>query len=143
MSTELPAISIILDRLEILYGVQPPPYSSDPLGIILWENVVYLADDSRRRAAFDMLRQNIGLDPASIAAAFDELLLKVTSHGEMAESRIGRLREIAEIALQDFGGDLSSLARLQDAQIHRALKRFPSIGDPGADRIALFCRLIA
>jgi endonuclease-3 len=40
----------------------------------------------------------------------------------------------------DFGGDLSSVLRLELAKARRALCRFPAIGEPGAEKILLFTR---
>jgi endonuclease III len=43
---------------------------------------------------------------------------------------------------REYAGDLlSALSRLSAAQARKALKAFPGIGNPGADRIALFSRL--
>jgi hypothetical protein len=35
-------------------GALPPPLSTDPLELIIWENIAYLANDSRRAEAFAM-----------------------------------------------------------------------------------------
>ena len=46
------------------------PRASRPLELILWENVVYLADDVERQTAFVASRTKIGLTPVKILAAF-------------------------------------------------------------------------
>jgi len=56
------------------------------------------------------------------------------------ELSVEKLRRSAEIALEAFGGDLRPILRLPLAQAKKALKKFPAIGDPGAEKILLFCR---
>ena len=57
------------------------------------------------------------------------------------ETRVSRWREIAQITLSQFSGDLNSILRRPYAEAKRALKQFPTIGDPGAEKILLFCGL--
>jgi endonuclease III-like uncharacterized protein len=42
------------------------------------------------------------------------------------------------IALNEFEGDLSSVLKLPRPKAIKALRQFPSIGDPGAEKILLF-----
>jgi endonuclease-3 len=50
-----------------------------------------------------------------------------------------RLKEIAERVQKEFGGDLTAaLKALPLAKVRAALRKFPNIADPGADRIILF-----
>ncbi len=54
------------------------------------------------------------------------------------ELRALRLKEIAARIKDEFGGDLHAALVGPIAQARKTLKTFPSIGDPGADRILLF-----
>ncbi len=54
------------------------------------------------------------------------------------ELRAMRLMEIAVRVINEYGGDLSAGLVGPLAQVRQALKRFPNIADPGADRILLF-----
>jgi endonuclease III len=55
------------------------------------------------------------------------------------ELRAMRLKEVAERVQKEFGGDLrAALGRLPVSKARAALKKFPSIADPGVDRILLF-----
>jgi endonuclease III len=49
------------------------------------------------------------------------------------------LKDIAMIALAHGGGGLESMLALPLPRARKILKLFPSIGDPGADKILLFC----
>jgi endonuclease-3 len=108
--------------------------------MILWENVAYLADDNRRRLAFQTLKKDVGPDPARILSASEDALLKVTRHGILAEQFAKKLRHCAQIALEEFDGDLRPILQLPLAKAKKALGRFPGIGEPGAEKILLFCR---
>jgi endonuclease-3 len=55
------------------------------------------------------------------------------------ETRVFRWREIARIALNQYHGDLDTILGMPYAEAKRALKQFPTIGDPGAEKILLFC----
>jgi endonuclease III len=51
------------------------------------------------------------------------------------------LRTCAQIALEQFDGDLRAVLKLPAAQARKALRKFPGIGDPGAEKILLFCHV--
>jgi len=106
---------------------------------ILWENAAYLVSDEKRRAAFRALRQKTRLRPAGILGLSREALREIAELGGMLpDRRVEKLVEIATTVQEDFAGDLESVLGLPLAQARRALKRFPGIGDPGADKILLF-----
>jgi len=124
---------------------EAPAYPVDPLELILWENVGYLVDDARRRALFDAFGEKIGFDAAGIAAADDAILMSLASAGGMRpDERVERWRRIAGIVLEDCEGDLDRhLRALPVAKARALLRRFPGIGEPGADKILLFADIAA
>ena len=128
----------ILRALEAFYGKPAPPGVTDPLEQILFENVAYLASDARRTEAFRLLRELTGLKPERILAAPPAALHGIGGRGILPGGTVEKLREIAAIALEEFGGDLSGVPRLPPKDAIKALKKFPSIGDPGAEKILLF-----
>jgi endonuclease-3 len=130
----------ILDRLSGVYGEPGPPPARTLLDLVLQENVAYLVDDARRGQAFDALRARVGTQPAQILAAPDEALVHIATQGILPEHQADKLKTIARIAIDDFGGGLESLRDLPLAQARRALMRFPSIGEPGAEKILLLGR---
>ena len=58
--------------------------------------------------------------------------------GIQPEVRARRLKEIALIVLNEFDGNLSNALKLPEPQAIRALKKFPSVAGPGAEKILLF-----
>jgi len=134
------ALPQIVERLQAYYGQSKPPKLAGPWEMILWENVAYLADDDRRRQAFQTLKKRVGVRPEQILSASDEALLEVTRHGIMAEQFADKLRKCARIALEDFDGDLDAVLKWPLPKARKALRKFPGIGEPGAEKILLFTR---
>jgi endonuclease III len=86
------------------------------------------------------LRAEIGITPAEILAAPKSKLMKAAVRGIVPEQSVEKLKRCAEIALEHFDGDLRPILKRPVAQAKKALKRFPAIGDPGAEKILLFGR---
>ena len=131
----------IIERLGAFYSEPNPPDVNDPWEMIVWENVAYLVDDERRQKAMEALRRGVGMSPEQILAVTPAQLLKNAAiRGTVPEQSVEKLRRGAGIALDEFDGDLLPILKLSLAQAKKALKRFPAIGEPGAEKILLFCR---
>lgn len=130
----------IIERLKKQYGEPPIPPARGPFELILWENAVHLLPDERRLEVFDALQEQVGLNAAALDAAPDAVLLPIAIRGGMRPAmRVFRWRQIATITLNQFGGNLDSILQLPFEQARKALKQFPNITDPAAERILLFC----
>ena len=131
----------VIQRLSGFYGKPQPLITTDPFELILIENVGYLVTDERRAEAFALLRQTVGTKPHQILAAANNAVLKVAALGGMQpEKRAARLREIALIAMNEFGGDLREALQLPLRKAKKALQKFPGIGEPSAEKFLLFTR---
>ena len=128
-----------VDSLKAVYGTPKPP-PADPWWHILAENVAYLSDDDRRTKAMATLKKRVGLKPEQILAAIDDALLDATRFGIMPESRVEKLRKCAQIALEQFDGNLETVLEWPEKKALRALQKFPGIGGPGAEKLLLFAR---
>jgi endonuclease III len=133
-------LPLVVERLQTHFGKQKLLKLDGPWEMILWENVAYLADDDRRKQAFQTLKKRIGTEPTQILSASDEALLDVTRHGIMPERFAEKLRKCAQIALEGFDGDLRPILKLPMPKAKKALQRFPGIGEPGAEKILVFSR---
>ena len=133
-------LGLVLTKIEGRYGQPKPPQLAAPLEMILWEVVAYLADDAQRRIAFEALREQVGLTPQKILAAPKKLLRDITRLGGAiaAEERAERLQTTAQLALDEFDGDLGTVLRLPAQKAKKLLMQFPMIGEPGAEKILLF-----
>lgn len=131
----------VVSQLAAHYGKPGPPITTDPFELVLLENVAYLVSDERRAEAFKILREQAGTKPHEILSASDESILRATRLGGMHhEQRVSRLREIALIAMNEFGGDLRQALNLPLPKAKQALRKFPGIGEPSAEKILLFTR---
>ena len=129
----------VVARLNKFYGAPAPPPVTDLFEQVLWENVAYLADDEKREAAFSTLRKTVGLTPEDILKAKPEKLLAVTRMGGMVpELRAQRLRQSAEIVEILLKGKLNAMLAESLAKAKKTLRRFPTIGEPGAEKILMF-----
>jgi len=130
----------ILQQLRKHHGEPGNPEPAGPWEWVLWENACYLLPDERRLEVFRALRDQIGLNPSAIEAAPDSVLLPIAIRGGMRPgNRVFRWKEIAHIALIRYGGNLNAILSLPYGEAKEALKQFPAIGEPGAEKILLFC----
>ena len=136
----MPVFSQTIVLLKRHYGVPEVPPAKGPFELVVWENACYLLPDERRLEVFEGLREQVGLTAAALDAAPDRLLLPLAKRGGMRpETRVFRWRQIASITLNQFAGDLDCILKLPYAEAKKALKQFPTIGDPGAEKVLLFC----
>jgi endonuclease III len=135
-----PPLAEVVSRLAAYYGPPPGPPSTDPFELVLWESVAYLADDARRRAAFERLRREVGLTPEEVLDAPEEVLAEITRAGGAIayQARARRLEKAADRVVSRWGGDLRRVLALPFEEARRELARFPAIGEPGAEKILLF-----
>jgi endonuclease-3 len=111
----------------------------DAYQLLLWEQVAYLADDAKRNEAYRLLGESIGTKPMEILGATDSALRAVTRRGGAiaVAQRADRLRAVARRVWDVWNGSLRSAVRLPFPKARRELARYPSIGEPGAERILL------
>jgi endonuclease-3 len=153
MQKSWPGLADILDRLETHYGKQAAVGPSDPYAMILFVNCGYPATDASCTKGYQALKRDVGTKPEEILAARSAKLTKLMRLGGIVpELRAERLKTIAKMMTEEFGGDLKwSLEKLLQEEkkgagkgiqsAKKALKEFPVIGDPGADKILLFAGL--
>lgn len=136
----MPSLAKLLDALEAFHGGQRPHWPTDPYLFLVWWHCGYPASDTSCAKGWESLNREIGVEPNRLLAANPSKLAHALRPGGMVpELRALRLKEIAERIQKEFHGDLrSALNGLSIAQVRAALKKFPSIADPGADRILLF-----
>lgn len=138
------ALSIprLIDKLEAFHGKQEPHWPVDPYEFIVWWNCGYPPSDAACTRGWDKLKGEVGVAPRNILGATPAKLASVLKAGGIVPGvRATRLREIAVRTMEDFGGDLRAALRGQPSEARKALKKFPGIADPGADRILLFARI--
>jgi endonuclease III len=129
----------LVEALEKQYGKPKPPPARGPFELVLYENIAYLVSEDRREKAFRELKSRIGVRPEDLLLAPSAELAEIASIGGIfPELRARRLQEAARLARDKFGANLDAVLKLDFAQARRALKQFPAIGEPGAEKILLF-----
>jgi endonuclease III len=130
----------ILDALEAFHGVQAPPAPTEPYLFLVWWQCGYPPSEERCTQGWKSLNAEIGVTPDDLLSVRSAKLARVLKAGGMVpELRARRLREIARRIRTVFSGDLrAGLRALPLAEARAALRKFPGIGNPGADRILLF-----
>jgi endonuclease III len=111
--------------------------------MILYENAAYLVEDEQRNATWAALRKFLGGRPTPqrvLDADRADLIEAIRGGGMQPSMRAEKLRRAARIAMDRFDGDLEALLKAPLKKARSGLKRFPGIGDPGADKILLFTR---
>ena len=127
----------IISQLERFYGTPVPP-SRDPFELIVLENIAYLANDTQREKTFEELKARIGIDPEKILKTNRKTLTGIAKAGILPDVSVEKLFSVAKIAYEEFNSDLSAVLKLPISKAKKALKKFPGIGDPGAEKILLF-----
>lgn len=130
----------ILDTLESHYGGQAPGWPTDPYLFLIWWHCGYPPSEERCNRGWEALNAAVAVAPVELGAARPATLARALKAGGIVpELRAARVRQIARTVEEDFAGDLrAALAAVPEAKAARLLKRFPGVGDPGADRILLF-----
>jgi len=133
------SVSELLNQLEAFYGTQEPAWPLDPYLFLLWWYCGYPASDASCARGWAESMSKIGTDPQAILAANpDKLAAAVKPGGMFPEIRSEHMKAVAARIQDEFDGDLRAALRGPKAKARKILKSFPSIGDPGADRILLF-----
>jgi endonuclease III len=138
-----PRITDLLNSLQSFYGPLDPVAPTDPYEFLIWWHCGYPASEERCAKGLNSLTRVTGIAPKQLSVASTAKLVAALKAGGMVPAlRESRLKEIAARVQREYASDLrTALSRLPVAQARKALKAFPGIGNPGADRILLFSRL--
>lgn len=133
------SLSTILARLESHYGPQQPSWPTDPYEFIVWWHCGYPASDKACEKGWKALNESVGITTDALLKAPQAKLTSALKAGGMVpELRAVRLKEIAARVHDEFGGDLRGALTADVQESMKALKKFPNIAGPGAERILLF-----
>jgi endonuclease-3 len=126
------AVALLLEA----HGTPEPRLARDPFAAVVWENVGYLVDDQRRQQVFERLLDTVGITPeALLAIPEDDLARLIADGGMLPAHRAAKLQKAAVIAAEIGVDELRRQAAAGTGG--RLLRRFPGIGEPGADRLLL------
>ena len=129
----------VLGRLETFYGPQEPSFPTEPYEFLVWWYCGYPASDAACSKGWASLTREVGIEPEKLLEAKPaKLSAALRAGGMVPELRAERLKELAMRVQDECGGDLRAGLVGPIPLARKKLKSFPSIADPGADRILLF-----
>jgi endonuclease III len=131
-------LTTIVEKLAAYYGKPARPKITDPFELILWELSAELASDEKRGAAFDALKKRIGVKPQQILKAAPMKLVEITKLGGMEPER--RARRMVDAAALAAEMDLREVLKLPLKDAKKTLRKFPSVGEPMAEKILMLTR---
>jgi endonuclease III len=135
-------VAEVLNQLEAFYGRQESFWPSDPYLFLLWWYCGYPASDSACAKGWKGLTGKILPEPDGILSTRPAVLAAALKPGGMfPELRAERMKEVTARIKDEFDGDLRGVLTGPLARARKILKSFPSIADPGADRILLFAKI--
>ena len=133
-----PRLREIVAALKKVYGKPAPFPSSDTWELILRENASYLVDDATREEVFRSLKARVGVSPEAILdSPYERLVGAIRKGGMRPPMRANKLLDASELAREVGLDRLRKLAKAGGAEARKVLKRFPGIGEPGADKLLL------
>ena len=95
-------------------------------------------DDATREEVFRSLKARIGVSLEAILDAPRARLVEAIRKGGMRPPmRADKLLDAAELACETGLAELRKLAKEGGPEARKVLKRFPGIGEPGADKLLL------
>jgi len=128
-------LTAIVEKLAAYYGKPARPEITDPFEMILWELSAELASDEKRGAAFNALKKRIGIKPQQILKIAPMKLVEITKLGGMEPVR--RARRMVDAAALAAEMDLPKILKLPLKDAKKALRKFPSVGEPMAEKILM------
>src|SRR5436190_160433 len=125
MTPQPPSFVDVSAKLESFYGTPQLFPLKELFELIVWENVAYLVDDQRREAVYQKLRQEVEIDPVSIARCPQALLAQIIHQGGMQpDRRAEKLHTSARIILEIGPDNLQALLAADPKKARKVLQRF-------------------
>jgi endonuclease-3 len=131
-------MSSISDRIDSILEVFPDRRWYRPLTPFERLISTILSQNTSREATikgFENLRKRFRVVPEVLAEAKVEEIKECIKPSGLYNTKAPRIREVARIILEEYGGDLNSLSRLPTAVGRERLLKIPGVGFKTADII--------
>lgn len=131
----------VVQRLRGLYGpLRPPGDTSDPFRVLIRTILSQNTSYKNELKAYRALEARVGITPEALARADLSVIEECVRPAGQHRQRARRLKEIARLVLERYGGDLWPL--LTEEPVEEAkeeLMSLPGVGRKTADILLLFC----
>ncbi len=128
----------ISKRIDRILEVFPERRWYRPLGPFERLVSTILSQNTSREATikgFESLRKRFAITPGVLAEAKVEEIKECIKPSGLYNTKAPRIREVARIILEEYGGDLNSLSRLPLDRARERLLKIPGVGFKTADVI--------
>jgi endonuclease-3 len=110
--------------------------SKDPFEILIATILSQNTNDRNSLAAFNELRNRIGISPDSLSRAGEEEIADAIRIAGLYRTKARAIKEIAREVREKYGGDFKRLLSLEN--LREELLKLPKVGEKTADVVLLF-----
>jgi len=130
-----------IERLKALYGpLSPPGDVSDPFKVLIRTILSQNTSYKNELKAFRALEEQVGIEPERLASAPEEDIARCIRPAGQHRQRAKRIKEVAKLVLERYGGNLWGLLRNKPVlEAREELMSLPGVGKKTADIVLLFC----
>jgi len=128
----------VVRRLMNYYEARWRPNEPDPFKALIRAILSQNTNFKNEMEAFRRLEAGLGVDPKALSQASEEEIAKYIRVAGLHRQKSKKIREIARIVMEKYGGDLSKVLSLPFEEARRELMSLPGVGAKTADVVLLF-----
>ncbi|WP_054844806.1 endonuclease III domain-containing protein [Sulfuracidifex tepidarius] len=140
--------SEIFDRLSEEYHIDSKDFvafdvwisSKDPFKVLVATILSQNTTDKSTYKSFKTLEEKVGVEVKKIADADYNLISESIRFSGLNNSKAKKLKEIAQILLKEYHGDLWNILNESPETSRKILISLPGVGDKTADVVLLTCK---
>lgn len=138
----------IFDKLSQEYHIDSKDFvafdvwisSKDPFKVLVATVLSQNTTDRSTYRSFKTLEEKVGVEVERIAKADPELISESIRFSGLNNSKAKRLKEIAQIILAEYHGDLWTILNQPSDIARKTLTSLPGVGEKTADVVLLTCK---
>ena len=132
-------VKSLVNALNELFPLVKGPEDRDPFRVLVRTVLSQNTSYKNEREAYLRLKREIGLTPQALASAEEERIAECIRVAGLHRVRARRIKKLARLVLERYGGDLSGVLRRDVREARRELMSLPGVGMKTADILLLFC----
>jgi len=111
----------------------------DPFRLLVVTMLSQVTSRQNLVKAVENLDKRVGISPEKIAQAPLKEIEEAIKPAGLYRQRARKIKSLAQIVLEKYGGDLSFIANLDTERARKVLLSLPGVGEKTADVVLLFC----